>query len=261
MKTGGPSSGSVTASPRRRGPHGAAARPQAHPGARPLHESSLARAASTLLRREAAALHHGGQSAAGFFVRIGHSSFEDISAQDFPTNDGGKSGTTSPPSPASVRTCACIGVLWQGRALVQPKLPTRGWTVTPSRGVACAGWSPTSVRRRAIEGVHGLPGTRIVKLEDVQVDTHFHGDQPSGSVKVLRVKMAGADAADVTYKLLNGQIGRKTIFRADESKLSVASLTEELVVRHSPGELQARGGGDAGSSWPTSSTPMMAVHT
>ena len=64
-----------------------------------------------------------------------------------------------------------------------------------------------------------------MKLEDVQVDTHFTGIEPSGPVKVLHVKMAGADAADVTYELLNGQILRKTIFRADESKLSVASLT------------------------------------
>ncbi len=65
----------------------------------------------------------------------------------------------------------------------------------------------------------------MIRLEALQVDTHVNGIEPSGPVKVLHVKQAGDDAADVTYELLNGQILKKTLFRADEPKLSVASET------------------------------------
>lgn len=65
--------------------------------------------------------------------------------------------------------------------------------------------------------------TRMLKLEDLEVDTHVVGVEPSGQVKVLYVKKAGPDAVDVTYELLSGQVLKKTLFRADEAKLSVAS--------------------------------------
>lgn len=63
----------------------------------------------------------------------------------------------------------------------------------------------------------------MLKLEDLQVDTHVAGIEPSVSVKILYVKKAGDDAADVTYELLDGRVLKKTLFRADEDKLSVAS--------------------------------------
>ena len=65
----------------------------------------------------------------------------------------------------------------------------------------------------------------MLKLEELQVDTQVAGVEPSGPVKVLYVKKAGEDAADITYELLNGQVLKKTLFRADEAKLSVASET------------------------------------
>ncbi len=61
-----------------------------------------------------------------------------------------------------------------------------------------------------------------MKLEEIQVDTHVTGIEPSAAVKVLYVKKAG-DAVDVTYELLSGQVLKKTLFRADEAKLAVAS--------------------------------------
>lgn len=65
----------------------------------------------------------------------------------------------------------------------------------------------------------------MLKLEDLQVDTHVAGVEPSVPVKILYVKKAGDDAADVTYKLLDGRVLKKTLFRTDEAELSVASET------------------------------------
>ena len=70
---------------------------------------------------------------------------------------------------------------------------------------------------------YGIFPTRMLKLEVLEVDTHVVGVEPSGQVKVLYVKKAGPDAVDVTYELLSGQVLKKTLFRADEAKLSVAS--------------------------------------
>jgi hypothetical protein len=65
----------------------------------------------------------------------------------------------------------------------------------------------------------------MLKLEDLQVDTHVAGIEPLAPVKVLYVQKAGPDALNVTYELLNGQVLKKALFRADEEKLSVASTT------------------------------------
>ena len=65
----------------------------------------------------------------------------------------------------------------------------------------------------------------MLRLDEIQVDTQVIGIEPSGAVKVLYVKHAGADAVDVTYELHNGQVLKKTLFRADEEKLSVGSAT------------------------------------
>lgn len=70
---------------------------------------------------------------------------------------------------------------------------------------------------------YGIFPTRMLKLEDLEVDTHVVGVEPTGQVKVLYVKKAGPDAVDVTYELLSGQVLKKTLFRTDEAKLSVAS--------------------------------------
>jgi superfamily II DNA or RNA helicase len=63
----------------------------------------------------------------------------------------------------------------------------------------------------------------VLKLEDLQVDTHVTGIEPAAAVQILYLKKAGPDAVDVTYELLSGQVLKKTLFRADEAGLSVAS--------------------------------------
>jgi SNF2 family DNA or RNA helicase len=65
----------------------------------------------------------------------------------------------------------------------------------------------------------------MLKLADLEIDTHVAGIEAGGPVKVLYVKRAGDDAVDVTYELLNGQVLKKTLFRNDEDKLSLASTT------------------------------------
>jgi superfamily II DNA or RNA helicase len=66
---------------------------------------------------------------------------------------------------------------------------------------------------------------QVLKLDALEVDTQVLGIEPSGAVKVLYVKQAGADAVDVTYELHNGQVLKKTLFRADEERLSLAGAT------------------------------------
>ena len=92
----------------------------------------------------------------------------------------------------------------------------------------------------------------MLKLEELQVDTHVAGIEPSGPVKVLYVKKAGDDAADVTYELLNGQVLKKTLFRADESSSTSPAKRERG--RSTPGPNHSSWPPRRrGSSWRTSS--------
>jgi superfamily II DNA or RNA helicase len=75
------------------------------------------------------------------------------------------------------------------------------------------------MRRATRDGQAG----RMMKLEDIQVDTHVTGIEPSGPVKILYVQKAGPDSVNVTYELLNGQVLKRALFRADEGKLAVES--------------------------------------
>ena len=63
----------------------------------------------------------------------------------------------------------------------------------------------------------------MLKLEDLKVDTHVTGIEPGGAVQVLNVKPAGPDAVAIAYELLDGTLLKKTLFRADEAKLDLAS--------------------------------------
>jgi SNF2 family DNA or RNA helicase len=67
----------------------------------------------------------------------------------------------------------------------------------------------------------------MLKLEDLQVDTHVLGIEPLGPVQVLYIKRAGTEALDVTYELRSGEVLKKTLFRADEALLSLSSATRE----------------------------------
>ena len=62
-----------------------------------------------------------------------------------------------------------------------------------------------------------------MKLEELQVETHVAGIESDQVVKVLYLQNAGPDSRNVTYELFNGQVLKKALFRADESKLSLSS--------------------------------------
>ena len=61
----------------------------------------------------------------------------------------------------------------------------------------------------------------MLKLENIESKTHVLGIEPTGAVRVIDVETAGPDAVNVSYKLPSGQILQKTLFRADEERLSV----------------------------------------
>ena len=102
---------------------------------------------------------------------------------------------------------------------------------------------------------YGIFPTRMLKLEDLQVDTHVVGVEPSGQVKVLFLRQkAGPDAVDVTYELLSGQVLKKTLFRADEASPQRRERCTVFPSTPSPKPsswLPRR----PASSWRTSSTP------
>jgi SNF2 family DNA or RNA helicase len=63
----------------------------------------------------------------------------------------------------------------------------------------------------------------MVRFEDLAVDSFVSGIESSGPVKVLYVQKVGTDSINLTYELLNGQVLKKSLFRADEAKLSFSS--------------------------------------
>jgi superfamily II DNA or RNA helicase len=65
----------------------------------------------------------------------------------------------------------------------------------------------------------------MLKLEDLQADTHVTGIEPGEPVEILQVKRSGPDSIDVRYERRNGDMAKKTLFRADEQKLALASET------------------------------------
>ena len=65
----------------------------------------------------------------------------------------------------------------------------------------------------------------MLKLEDIKVDTHVSGIEASGPVKILHVEKAGSDSVNVAYKMLNGQMLGKALFRSHEPLMEVTSAT------------------------------------
>ena len=100
----------------------------------------------------------------------------------------------------------------------------------------------------------------MLRLDKLQVDTQVAGIEPSGPVKVLYVKMAGSDAADITYELLNGQVLKKTLFRADEAKLSLAGETRTWAFDATPESFKLAAEATR-IKLAYLFDPMMAVHT
>jgi SNF2 family DNA or RNA helicase len=100
----------------------------------------------------------------------------------------------------------------------------------------------------------------VLTLDQLQVDTQVAGIEPSGPVKVLYVKMAGSEAADITYELLNGQVLKKTLFRADEAKLSLAGETRTWAFDATPESFKLAAEATR-IKLAYLFDPMMAVHT
>ncbi len=94
---------------------------------------------------------------------------------------------------------------------------------SPANGVGGGSRSPSRSARPPLlapAGSRRLRALSVLKLEDLQVDTHVGGIEPQAAVQILYLKKAGPDAVDVTYELLSGQVLKKTLFRSDEAKLS-----------------------------------------
>lgn len=67
----------------------------------------------------------------------------------------------------------------------------------------------------------------MLKLEDLQIDMHVAGIEASAPVKLLYIKKADEEAADVTHELLDGRVLKKVLFRANEAEPSSAGLRGE----------------------------------
>ena len=78
----------------------------------------------------------------------------------------------------------------------------------------------------------------MLTLGDRQVDTHVAGSEPSAPVKLLYIEKTGEDAGEMTYELLDGCVLKKTLFRADEAKLSVGSHTRTWAFDAKPESLK-----------------------
>jgi superfamily II DNA or RNA helicase len=65
----------------------------------------------------------------------------------------------------------------------------------------------------------------MIKLEDLEVESYVAGLEPSEPVLVIYVKHTGEGSCTVKYDLPDGTTRGKTLFRDDETKLSLVSAT------------------------------------
>jgi superfamily II DNA or RNA helicase len=100
----------------------------------------------------------------------------------------------------------------------------------------------------------------MLKLENIESKTHVLGIEPTGAVRVIDVEAAGPDAVNVSYKLPSGQILQKTLFRADEQRLSVSSTTSQFTFRSSPTDFKLAAEATR-IKLAHLFDPMMAIHT
>lgn len=84
--------------------------------------------------------------------------------------------------------------------------------------------------RRSCAGARG----HHAEAGSIEAKTHVAGIEPDVTVRVLDVEKAGPDAVNVSYKLRGGQLLQKTVFRADEPKLSVATTSSQFSFHASP---------------------------
>lgn len=81
-----------------------------------------------------------------------------------------------------------------------------------------------------------------MKLEDIETKALVAGIEPDGPVRVLDVEPAGPDAVNVSYKLANGQLLQKTLFRADEATLSAATASSLFTFTAAATDFTVHGG-------------------
>lgn len=100
----------------------------------------------------------------------------------------------------------------------------------------------------------------MLKLEDIKPDLAVNGIVPGRAVSVLFVRPAGPDSLTVYFHETEGRIGERLLFRADEPKLSLATVGRPWSF-DAPGESFKL----AAEAWRINLAhlfdPMMAVHT
>jgi len=100
----------------------------------------------------------------------------------------------------------------------------------------------------------------MLKLEDIEAKTQVAGIEPDVTVRVLDVEKAGPDAVNVSYKLPSGKLLEKTIFRADEPKLSLSTTSSQFTFRASPEDFKLAAEATR-IKLAHLFDPMMAIHT
>ena len=83
------------------------------------------------------------------------------------------------------------------------------------------------------------------RLEDLQAGLRLSGLLPQ-TVSILAVAAHGPDAVTVTFQDVNGALGQRLLYRADEAALSIESADRPLAVRRGPCRVPAcrRGAAD-----------------
>jgi superfamily II DNA or RNA helicase len=99
-----------------------------------------------------------------------------------------------------------------------------------------------------------------MKLEDITPKTHVVGIEANVAVRVLMVDEAGPDAVNVSYQLPTGQLLQKTLFRADEAKISLATLESRFTFAASPRDFKLAAEATR-IKLAHLFDPMMAIHT
>jgi hypothetical protein len=65
------------------------------------------------------------------------------------------------------------------------------------------------------------PTNRVTRLEDLLSNATVQGILPDQSVTVISVQWFGSEALELTYKMANGHVANRLLYRADEPRLQV----------------------------------------
>ena len=64
----------------------------------------------------------------------------------------------------------------------------------------------------------------MVRLEDLTRGVRVSGIPP-GAVRIIAIHIYGNGAVEITYKDTDGEVGQQILYRADESKLGLATVS------------------------------------